>query len=127
MSKSAVIGIVIAVVVLGGGALLLFAPSNKNNSSINSASSNAATTNFVTIQNFAFSPSVIKIEKGTTVTWTNKDSTAHTVTETDGKNGPKSADIAPGKTFVFTFDTTGTYSYRCSIHSNMTGTVVVTN
>src|SRR5579864_3398884 len=34
----------------------------------------------VTIQNFAFSPAVLKVALGATVTWTNKDSVAHTVT-----------------------------------------------
>jgi plastocyanin len=75
------------------------------------------------IRNFAFLPSTLVITAGTTVTVTNHDTVAHTWTS----NGHlfDSGDIPPGGTFSFTFTTPGTYSYHCSIHSFMTGTVVV--
>jgi plastocyanin len=61
---------------------------------------------------------------GTTVTWTNQDSTAHTVTANDGSfdSGP----IQPGKSFSHTFSTAGTVAYHCKIHPSMTATVTVT-
>ncbi len=136
MNKSMVAVIVILVIVVaGGGAFLAMHKNYSNNSASNTpttangSSSNtiAVATNMVEIQNFAFSPPNITVKKGTTVTWTNNDSTGHTVTETDGQNGPKSDILAPGKTFVFTFDTAGSYKYHCSIHTDMTGTVTVTN
>ncbi len=99
---------------------------NSNNSSSNSSSQTPAATNAVTIQNFAFSPANITVKAGTKVTWTNNDSVAHTVTETDGKTGPASSDVNPGETYSFTFSTPGTYQYYCSIHQSMLGTVVVT-
>ena len=37
-------------------------------------------TNTVAIQNFAFSPATVTVKSGTTITWTNRDSDAHTVT-----------------------------------------------
>lgn len=74
----------------------------------------------VTIQNFAFSPATVTIAKGGTVTWTNKDSTTHTVTFADG-----SSDLAGGATFSKTFNDAGTFDYHCSIHPSMTGKVVV--
>jgi len=144
MSKSVVIGVVVvAVVVVVGGGILLAKDSSGNkktddtsnmNTTSNSDSSNtntststsASSTNSVTIQNFAFSPANITVKKGTTVTWTNQDSTAHTVTETDGQTGPNSDSIDPGKTFTFTYNTAGTFKYHCSIHSEMTGSVTVT-
>jgi plastocyanin len=78
----------------------------------------------VVIQNFAFSPATITVSRGATVTWTNDDTTPHTVT-TDTSGGPDSGQIQPGQTFSFTFNTTGTFRYHCSIHPQMTGTVVV--
>ena len=86
----------------------------------------SATTTSVEISGFAFSPSTITVTKGATVTWTNKDSIGHTVTETDGQDGPKSGDLNQGQSYSFTFNTVGTFKYNCSIHPNMTGTVIVT-
>ena len=89
-------------------------------------SNQAATGHSIVIQNFAFSPASLTVAKGTTVTWTNNDSTAHTVTETDGKKGPDSSSIDQGATYSFTYDAPGTDQYHCSIHPSMTGTVTVT-
>ncbi len=77
----------------------------------------------VTVQNFAFSPATITVKAGTTVRWTQKDSTTHTVTSDNGVFDSKN--LAQGQTFTYTFSTPGTYNYHCSIHSYMTGTVIV--
>lgn len=75
----------------------------------------------VTIQNFAFSPSTLTITKGQTVTWTNEDSVAHQIaSDTFNSNL-----MSNGQTFSFTFDTVGTFNYRCSIHPTMTGQIIV--
>jgi plastocyanin len=86
-----------------------------------------ASTDSVTIQNFAFLPGDITVKKGTTVTWTNKDSTTHTVSEMDGKQGPNSGDLSSGDKYVFTFNDVGSFKYRCNIHPDMLGTVTVTD
>ena len=77
----------------------------------------------VTIKNFAFGPASLSVAAGSSVTWTNDDSTAHTVTADDGSFD--SSSIAPGSTFSQTFDTAGTFAYHCSIHPNMTATIEV--
>lgn len=102
---------------------------NMNPPSSSSSSNNqtAKATNSVTIQNYAFSPADITVKAGTTVTWTNKDSVAHTVTETDGQTGPNSGDVNPNGSYTFTFAKAGTYHYHCSIHPEMVGTVTVTS
>jgi plastocyanin len=67
------------------------------------------------------------VKKGTTVTWTNKDSAGHTVVESDGQaGGPSSGTLANGQSYQFTFNTPGTFHYKCSIHPQMTATVTVT-
>ena len=85
----------------------------------------AATTdaNSVTIANLAFAPTSITVTPGQTVTWTNKDSTVHTVT--DDKGAWDSKNLAVGATFQHKFDQAGTFTYHCAIHSSMHGTVVV--
>lgn len=82
------------------------------------------TTVEVTIVNFAFSPATVNITVGGTVTWTNKDGTTHTVTADGGAFD--SGNLDSGKTFSFTFNQAGTFSYHCAIHPSMKATVTVT-
>lgn len=73
---------------------------------------------------FSFSPSVLTIKAGTTVTWTNTSSAPHTVTSDMGAfNGSLGGS---GATFSFTFTRAGTFSYHCSIHPYMKATITVT-
>jgi hypothetical protein len=62
----------------------------------------------------AYLPSPLNISPGTTVTWTNNDTMAHTVTSTQGIFN--SGVIQPGQTYSFKFTTPGTYNYFCTIH-----------
>ncbi|MBS3909604.1 MAG: cupredoxin family copper-binding protein [Actinobacteria bacterium] len=77
----------------------------------------------VTIENFAFAPPTITIKKGGTVTWTNKDSVVHTATADGGDFD--TGDIAQDQSATLTFDKTGIFSYICTYHPNMKGTVIV--
>jgi len=77
------------------------------------------------IKNFAFAPATVTVAVGSTVTWTNDDQDAHTVTSNDG--GPlRSAVLQTGGTYRYTFTRPGRYVYLCTIHPFMTATVVVT-
>ena len=80
-------------------------------------------TTSVDIVNFAFTPAVITVKSGAAVTWTNKDADAHTVAIA---GVPVSKPLQTGEAYVHTFSQPGTYSYICTIHPNMHGTVVVT-
>jgi plastocyanin len=71
----------------------------------------------------AFNPSPLTISVGTTVRWTNDDTIAHD--STSNTNVWASGNMNPGAHFDFTFQAAGTYPYHCTIHSGMTGTVVV--
>jgi plastocyanin len=71
----------------------------------------------------AFTPNPDTIAVGDAVVWTNNDSTAHATTADDGSWN--SAAIEPGAAFSRTFTTAGTYTYHCSIHPGMIGTVTV--
>lgn len=76
-----------------------------------------------TLGNRAFNPPELDVTVGSTVTWTNTDSTAHT-SVSDG-NGWNSGIIQPRGQFSTTFSTAGTFHYHCAIHPDMVGTVVV--
>jgi plastocyanin len=77
----------------------------------------------VDISGFAFNPGTITIKVGQTVTWTNNDSVSHNVKADDGSFS--SSTLATGDSFSFTFNTAGTYTYKCGFHANMLGTVIV--
>src|SRR4051812_46212436 len=78
----------------------------------------------VHIDNFTFSPATITVTRGTTVTWTNRDDIPHTIVSSDGKT-LKSHALDSDDKYSFTFDTVGQYSYFCSLHPHMQGTVIV--
>jgi plastocyanin len=83
----------------------------------------------------AFSPNLINVKVGSSVTWTDKDTTAsHTVTSGTGYNDPNkgkefdsglSTMLTLGKTFSHTFNTAGEIPYFCQIHPTMVGKVIV--
>jgi len=72
-----------------------------------------------------YSPDTITVVIGVnnTVVWTNNDMMPHTVTSTSKLFD--SGNMNPGDTFSYTFTSPGTYSYGCTYHSWMKGTVVV--
>jgi plastocyanin len=82
----------------------------------------------VIAQETTFSPPTLTVPAGTTVTWTNADQAAHTVTADDGSFD--AGFIAAGQTVSLTFDTPGTYPYYCIPHgapggAGMAGVIVV--
>src|SRR5690348_11151097 len=73
-----------------------------------------------------FSPSNLTIHKGQEVTWINRDSSiSHTVTSDSGSELGSSS-VAPGTTYKHTFNAVGTFSYHCTPHPNMKGSITVT-
>jgi len=74
-----------------------------------------------------FAPDTVTVVMGVnnTVTWTNNDVAAHTVTSVAGNGTISSSNMNPNATFTYTFTAPGTYHYYCLYHSWMTGTVVV--
>jgi len=79
--------------------------------------------NAVTVNNDFFTAPAITVAVGTTVTWTwSPDAITHNVTFADGTT---SGDKAANASYSRTFSTAGTFTYRCTIHSGMTGTVTV--
>jgi plastocyanin len=78
----------------------------------------------VRIENMAFSPQTITIEKGESISWTNYDSAPHTVSSDSGTE-LQSNTLAKGDTYRHTFNTAGTYTYHCNVHPGMKATVIV--
>lgn len=94
----------------------------------------------VTIDTFMFTPKVVRVKVGDTVTWTNKDSILHTVTSgtreyEPGNGGNVTAthkdgafDMqldGAGSNARFTFTAAGTFHYFCDRHPGMEADVEV--
>lgn len=81
------------------------------------------------VDNACYAPAETTVSVGGTVTWTNEDTAAHTVTSgtpTDGPDGIfDSSIIMSGATFEHTFEEAGQYDYFCIVHPWMTGKVTV--
>jgi Icc protein len=79
----------------------------------------------IAIGNFTFSPANIEVPVGTKLTWANEDDVPHTIVSADGSPVIKSPPLDTDQKFTTIFDKPGTYRYFCSLHPQMTGTVVV--
>ncbi|MBU1703050.1 cupredoxin family copper-binding protein [Patescibacteria group bacterium] len=75
----------------------------------------------VSIIDFNFEPDSLTVTPGTTVVWTNMDAVAHTVSSDQFT----SEALNSGDSFMYTFNQEGTFDYFCSIHPQMTGSIVV--
>lgn len=132
MNRGIFILIIIAVLVLALGSLIFFANKGANNagnegnlSNITNFLSNISnSTHDVFIQNIAFNPGSLTIKAGDTIIWTNMDNVAHTVTSDSGTE-LHSGTLSTGDTYSHIFTKAGTYTYHCSIHTMMKGTVIV--
>jgi len=71
----------------------------------------------------AFGMNPLVVATGTTVTWTNNDSIAHDSVADGGMWN--SGILGAGQSFQFRFATAGTFTYKCTIHPSMVGTVTV--
>lgn len=84
--------------------------------------------NEVFMQNSSFSPGSKTVSVGTTIKWINKDGDIHDVIS--GAPGSPSGlfdsgDLNMNSEFPFTFSQAGTFTYFCSHHAGMTGTIIV--
>jgi plastocyanin len=72
----------------------------------------------------SYSPSPDTVTVGQTVAWNNSNGTLHTATANNSSfnTGNVSAGSRSG---LITMNTPGTFSYHCTIHPTMTGTLVV--
>ncbi|MCZ6596619.1 MAG: FG-GAP-like repeat-containing protein [Planctomycetota bacterium] len=82
-------------------------------------------TGSVSITGGGFSPAVLNIAAGTTVTWTNNDGANHSVTSSTTDYDFDSGPIAPGGTYSTTFVSPGTYDYQDTIGALGAAQVVV--
>ena len=77
----------------------------------------------VVIDNFAFSPTPLKVKVGTIVTWVDHDDIPHRIVCPALKAHSHALDT--DDKFAYKFEQAGTYDYLCGIHPHMHGQVIV--
>ena len=83
-----------------------------------------ARTQVVAMEDYCFSPAVVRIEPKQSVTWVNRDVDAHTVTGVGGTWG-RYGELGRGGRVTSSFAASGVYPYFCTLHPGMVGAVVV--
>lgn len=83
----------------------------------------AAEAGRVTIDNFAFTPQVLQVKAGTTVTFVNHDDIPHSIVSETGTFRSHALDT--DDKYTFTFTKPGEFAYFCGLHPHMNGKVVV--
>ena len=78
----------------------------------------------IEIKDFAFNPQTITVKSGEKITWINRDEEPHTVVSV-GKQFKKSSALDTDQAYTIVAGAPGTYSYFCSVHPKMTGTIIV--
>ena len=80
--------------------------------------------NQIEIKDFHFTPEVITVKSGEKITWINHDEEPHTVVSVE-KQFKKSPALDTDQQFSVTAGAPGKYTYFCSVHPKMTGTIVI--
>ena len=94
-------------------------PESLNPSSADATGSKSAT---VPAEKCQFSPTVLYVDPGTDVTWTNEDPVPHTVTGFSFGSGDE---LMKGDRVAYRFDEEGVFPYSCILHPGMNGAIVV--
>ena len=71
-----------------------------------------------------FSPSILYVQPGDTVTWRNQDGMTHVVAGSFGSWGSP-ANLGAGATTTHQFPTAGIFAYSCPLHYGMNAVVIV--
>lgn len=112
----AAVGLLTLLAACGGG-------SSGSSSTGTAGAGPIATDPTVEVSDNRFTPDALTVAAGTEVTWTWAEGSALHNVVGDGFE----SETQPAGIFVHRFDTTGTFSYVCTLHSGMEGTVIVVN
>ncbi len=78
----------------------------------------------VEITDSGFSPTLVTVPPGTTITWMNRGSSEHSVNG-DGGARPSSPALAPGDAYSYTFRSEGEFSYHDGHNPESVGRIVI--
>ncbi len=112
------------VTVLAGGALVVGAPGPAGAGGGGcSEPITSRTSQRVAMKDFCFTPTVVHLDEGDSVTWVNRDFSRHNVAAAGSVWGTNP--LRRGDSVTVRFLEEGTYPYYCQFHYGMLGAVVV--
>ena len=79
--------------------------------------------NEIWLHNNTVEPYQLKVSKGTTITFINKDPKTHTASEVNSKF--YSGKLKPGDRYSYTFNDTGYYAFICNYQNSILGQIIV--
>jgi plastocyanin len=85
---------------------------------------NSSNTSSIAISSSSFSPAAITVKKGTSVVWMNSDNMDHKIEIDQG--GAESPTLGKNSSWSLPFPDTGSFTYHCSLHPEMKGSIQVT-
>ncbi|MCM2280261.1 MAG: cupredoxin family copper-binding protein [Bdellovibrionaceae bacterium] len=82
-----------------------------------------AATHTITIEGMKFDPATLTVKRGDTIVWVNKDFFPHTATSEN--KAFDSGEIKAGASWKRVVDTKGSFTYVCTLHPTMKGSLTV--
>lgn len=79
-------------------------------------------TNYIMIKDSAFTPNDLTVVSGSSITFVNNTSTAHTIAGQDS-NYLSPVKIESGSSYIFKKNATGNVDYRCMTHPSVAGVI----
>jgi plastocyanin len=79
----------------------------------------------VEVIDYGYSPQLLSVAPGASVTWANDGNDGHDVTGSGPGGDWRSGPLAPSERYTRQFDLAGTYNYVCTLHPEMWGRVIV--
>jgi plastocyanin len=76
------------------------------------------------IRDYRYIPGVLRVKAGSTVRFVNDDLVEHTITDRVAGGGDSGL-LGAGKSMSIRFTVPGEFNFRCRLHANMTGQVIV--
>jgi plastocyanin len=118
------VSVVLLVLVAAAVAAAALALSQEGSGPSTTGSALPAGNETIEISNFAYSPASVTVKVGTTITFTNEESVEHTATSnTEGLF--ETGALGMGQSVRLKMNKVGTFSFHCSFHAFMRGTIKV--
>lgn len=111
-------------VVLSSGILFNILISCNKGEGISEPQGGTLPTNYINIQDNSFTPPVLYVQTGSSITFVNTTDGDHSIV-TDDSSTIVSGTIGRRTSFFFKKDTTGTFYYHCGFHPSVKGTFIL--